>query len=83
MVRGHAYGNRMQCRAVSTPGDGGPARRSRRLQIAEARLAAEYIERARLWAADLDQVIADELMALRTRVLEQAGCLEQFEVDDQ
>lgn len=74
-----AYGDGMECRAMSAPGDGGPERKSRRLQIAEARLAAEYIERAGAWAADVDQSIAAELRALHAQMLRQIEVLERFE----
>jgi hypothetical protein len=64
--------------SMSTPGGGDPLDRSPRLLIVEARLAASYIERASVWAADIDEEIASELMALHRRLLQRIAGLERF-----
>jgi hypothetical protein len=71
----------MACRAISTPGDGSPEPRSRRLQIAEARLVAEYIDRARSLATDVDQGVATQLLVLHARMLQHIEVLQRFEPD--
>lgn len=65
--------------SMSTPGGGDPLGRSPRLLIVEARLAASYIERAHVWAADIDEEIASELMALHRRLLQRIAGLERFQ----
>jgi len=52
--------------------------RSLRIQIEEARMAALYIERATTWAADVDDDIAAELMALHGRLLQRIRSLDRF-----
>ena len=74
-----AYGVGMACRAISTPGDGSPERRSRRLQIAEARLLAEYLDRARSLAADVDPGVEAQLVLLHASTLRQIEVLQRFE----
>lgn len=68
----------MAC-GVSTLEGASPERRSRRLQIAEARLLAEYLDRARSLAGDVDPGVEAQLLVLHARTLRHIELLQRFE----